>query len=264
MLKYIIAIPSYKRADRLLNKKSTLSQIDKHTMDNVYLFVRDEEEEDYLKVAEHFGCGLITITAYDIPETRDQILQYAYEHDVEKLIMIDDDIDIAYKPTPKKYITITNNDGHFGTMIIDLLSYCASDCPIVGISARQFSQDKKGVDFNTRVIQVFCIHMPTIKKENFHFADAGFSFMTDYYFILTFLQKGYKNACLNWFTRDDDSQTPGGCSVFRTVENQSKSAVALYKKFPHLVSLYIKDTGTWSAQRVNVRIKWKKAFQEKK
>jgi len=263
LLNYAIVIPSYKRAERLLNKKSTLSQIDKQTMDDVYLFVREEEEEEYLKVAEHFGCGLLIHLSDGIPKTRDEIINWANLEGIEKLIMIDDDIDIAFKPTPRKYITITNEDGYFKQMIVDLLFNCDVEYPIVGISARQFSQDKKGIDLNTRVIQVFCLYMPIIKKENFHFTDAGFPFMTDYYFILTFLQKGYKNCCINWFTRDDDSQTPGGCSEFRTVENQSKSAVALYKKFPHLVSLYVKTTGTWKEKRVNVRIKWRKAYVEK-
>ncbi len=265
-MNYMIAIPSYKRAQRLMTKKSTLSQINvQHTtMNFTFLFVREEEEEEYLKVAEHFGCGLVTIDVTNgIPETRDAILKYAYEHNVKKLIMIDDDIDIAYKPTPNKYITITDQDDYFNDMIDDLLVQCSPQTPIVGISARQFSQDKKGLSFNTRVIQVFCLYLSIIKKENFHFVDAGFPYMTDYFFILTFLQKGYQNVCINWFTRDDDSQTPGGCSIKRTVKNQSESAVALYRKFPDIVSLYVKTTGTWKEDRVNVRIKWRKAYVER-
>ncbi len=88
--------------------------------------------------------------------------------------------------------------------------------------------------------------------------------MTDYAFVLTMLQRGYHNICLNKYCRDDNTQTPGGCYSMRTVELASLSAVRLSKMFPGIAMPYVKNTGTWDEPRVNVRIAWKKAFKEKK
>lgn len=266
----MICIPSYKRADRLFeyNANHTLAYMDRLSLNDTILCVRNEEVNDYLKVAEKYECKVIGLDVppeAGIPETRDRILEHAILMNCQKVIMIDDDLRLDVKPNARKYIRMNPEKGDFHRMVSDLTFYCTEEYPIVGITARQFSNDKtQKYEINTRIIQVYCLYIPVILTSGIHFSDAGFPFMTDYYFILSMLQAGHKNKCLNTYCRDDNAQTPGGCAETRTVENQSKSAVGLYKKFPDLVTLYQKDTGTWREPRINVRIKWRKTWISKK
>ena len=263
---FAICIPTYERSDRLMGLgQHTLAYIGDSLNNNIFLFVRDKEEEAYLKVAEKYGVGLVTIpdSVDGIKGTRDEILRWAIGFDIDKLIMIDDDLRLDYKPNPKKYIRMVDGK-YFNQMIYALMFHCEKDVPVVGITARQFSDSKiTPYQVDTRIIQVFCLHVPTIKAEDIWFSQFDIPFMTDYAFVLTMLQKGHHNICLNKYCRDDNSQTPGGCSGVRTVELASKSAVRLSKMFPGIVTPYVKTTGTWDEPRVNVRISWKKAFKEK-
>ncbi|KKN59472.1 hypothetical protein LCGC14_0541840 [marine sediment metagenome] len=262
-----IIIPSYRRANRLMkyNDNHTIAYIDPVSMRDTFLFIREEEKDNYNEVALKYGCSLILLhipKSKGIPETRDAILDYARDHEVEKLIMIDDDLQLNSKPDAKTYIRMRSERNDFAKMVTDLEHFCSQEFPVVGITARQFSMEKtKSYDINTRIIQVYCLYMPIIKTSKIRFSDAGFPFMTDYYFILSLLQAGHKNLCLNTYCRDDRSQTSGGCKEMRTAENQSKSAVGLYKKFPDLVTLYQKETGTWQESRINVRIAWRKTWK---
>ena len=264
----MIFIPSYKRADRLFehNANHTLSYMDRLSLDDTFICVRNEEANSYLKVADKYGCRIIGLDIppeAGIPETRDSIIEHAILMNCNKFIMIDDDLRLDVKPDARTYIRMNPEKDDFHKMVSDLNFHCTEEYPVIGITARQFSMEKiKPYDINNRIIQVYCIYIPVILKTRIRFSTAGFPFMTDYYFILSLLQAGYKNKCLNTYCRDDNAQTPGGCAETRTIENQSKSAVALYKKFPHLVSLYQKDTGTWKEPRVNARIAWRKAWKK--
>jgi len=266
-MKFAICIPSYQRAERLLYSQGqiTLAYVHTSLVDQTYLFVRESEEESYLPVAEKYGVGLITIPddVNGIKGTRDCILDWAKEQELEKCIMIDDDIRLDYKPDARTYKRMLGGE-YFDRMITDMLHYCGSTVPVIGITARQFSNNKiKWMDMDTRIIQVFCLHIPIIKKVGIRFSHFRAPFMSDYYFVLSMLQAGYHNLCLNRYCRDDNTQTPGGCSSMRTTKNASLSAVALSKVFPGIVTPYVKTTGTWNEPRVNVRIAWKKAFRKK-
>ena len=264
MKNYIIGIPSYKRSDILIKKVGPLQIIPPDMMDNTYLFVREEEMEAYLPVAEHFGCGLLPLQLTEeqgIPETRDAILEYCGEEGIEYLIMMDDDLKLAIhdlNKTKANYYTMDHNMFHM--MIMDLLGHTDEYNILTGITARQFSNVRTTpVTENNRIIQLYCMYIPTIIREGFKFT-YGAPFITDYYFVLSMLVKGYTNKVLNSYTRDDKANAPGGCSEMRTVENQNKSAVMLYKQFPEVVRLVQKNNGTWTEPRINPIVSWKKAF----
>ena len=269
---FIITIPSYKRHKYLLYKKNTLSYFNDYLLGKTFLVIREEDIISYGLVCEEYrGTNIFVIpnTVNGISETRDIILNntiFEYKNNkLEYLFMIDDDIAFAYRPNMDSKI-LNQTKEQFKEMIELMLYKCSKEYPVVGITARQFSQNKK--EFyteNTRIIQVYCFHIPTILKADVYFSDAKIPFMTDYYFILKMLSKGYKNLCLNQYTRDDKMQAPGGCSLTRTVENCNNSAKKLYKHFPNIVSLYWKEGGTWETKqrKLGVRIAWKKAFNKK-
>lgn len=261
---FIIAIPSYKRAERLMKKIGPLNITSEDLMNQTFLFVREEETEEYLPVAEKFGCGLIPIVMMPeegIPETRDRILEHCFDMGIKKLIMIDDDVNFAIHDLNKKkanYYTMDEN--MYADMIFELLNHTDEENALTGITARQFSNNRMNqVDTNGRIIQVSCMHIPTIEREGFHFT-YGAPYCSDYFFVLSMLTQGFGNKILNTYTRDDNANEAGGCSVKRTADLQNKSAVALYKLFPEVVSLHQKSNGTWKEPRINPHIQWKKAF----
>lgn len=262
---FIIAIPSYKRADKLANtENTTLSYISNDLLAKTCLFVRDEEYEEYLeKVKPKYSSNLSIFNLGKInghiPETRDKIIDACDK--CEYLIMIDDDIRFAYRPNMDSYYVPQNKD-IFENMIIEMLKNCFEEIPLVGIAPRQFSHNlKEPIKQNWRIIQVFCMHIPTIIKENIKFMDPKMDYMTDYYFTISLLQRGYKNRVLTRYTKDDIMQAHGGCSEYRTEKNTNESAIKLHKIFPEIVTPYVKEGGTWGKSHIGVRIKWKKAYK---
>ncbi len=266
MKNYIIAIPSYKRSEMLIKNDGPLQVIPEEIMNRTYLFVREEETEKYLKVAEYFGCGLLPIDLNDndgMSETRDAILEYCIDEGIEYVIMLDDDIKFAIhdlKSKATKYYPMDKSD--FRNMVTDLLEHTNKDNILTGITARQFSNNHtEYVQTNSRVVHVFCMYIPTIDIHNFRFT-YGVPFISDYYFVLNLLTHGYTNKVLNQYTRDDVANSPGGCSELRNVDLQNKSAIALYRKFPKFVRLVQKSNGAWKEPRINPVVSWKKAFKQ--
>lgn len=269
MSDFKIYIPTYKRAEYLLksNRRHTLSWLSKDMLKKVWLIVRYEEGNEYRKVCDKYGCNMSLISLNHIEgiaRTRDMILKDMY-NDVcyhTHAFMMDDDLKIAYKPDAKTYITPTPE--RVDTMFEVLTSHVGVNYPIGGISARQFSNNKTEIfDYDTRIIQVFCFYVPVLMKEQVKFYTKNMPFMTDYKFVLTYLSKGYHNVVYNRFTRDDNVQTPGGCSEIRDTHNQSLSAKALHLAFPNHTRLVWKNNGTWKERRLNCSVQWKKAYGSK-
>ncbi len=272
MNKWIIAIPTRNRYDMM--DKGTLSNIPENLMEHVYLFVRDDEYEQYVPVVEKYGCGLINLLEEPInfmrdpeagmAEVRDFIVRYCYENDIVNCIMIDDDIRFAVhelKAEKTTYHPMSKEEFH--SMIMDLLEASSPELPLAGIQARQFSNNKLSkFEYNTRIIQLQALHIPTIISEGVTFTYEA-PFISDYNFALELLTRGYRNIVLNKYTRDDKPNEKGGCSEYRTAELQSASAVALYKKFPDVVRLVQKTNGSWKTPRINPVVSWKKAYKEK-
>ncbi len=265
-MKYAICIPSYMRAGRLMcTDTHTLASIHPSCTDHTFLFVRPTEMKEYLPVAEKYGVGLIELSPVtgNIVETRDEILKWGEEEHVEKLFMMDDDLQLFWKPDSSTFVKMTDGN-HFDFMIKTMIAICDPATPIVGITPRQFSNTKTDyAEMDAKIIQVFCFHMETILDEEMSFGRFGIPFKTDYAFVLMMLQRGYHNVSLNRFCRNDVPQRPGGCSEMRSVKNDNMSARGLAKIFPDLVTPCYKMGTVWKEQRLDVRIRWKKAFREK-
>lgn len=264
-MSYKIFIPSYKRSHLMLdkNRRTTPTFMSKKKRENSTIVIRKEDKVFYEEVLEkrwpELNLHVLSENAKNIPTTRDEILKTASMLKIQYLIMIDDDIIFAYKPDPKTYVTF--EEKHFDWMVDDLLFHCSEEYPIIGITARQFSNNKVNPsDENTRIIQVYCIHIPTWEREQIYFETEEMEFATDYKFILEWLARGYKNLCLNTYTRDDIAQMEGGCETYRTADLHSQSMKVLYKMFPEVVSLRWKNNGTWKEPRLNCMVQWKKAY----
>ncbi|MEJ2248078.1 MAG: hypothetical protein P8Y70_00280 [Candidatus Lokiarchaeota archaeon] len=269
---FIITIPTYRRSQFMLDEKGTIIYLNKFLLGRTVLCCRIEEIKEYTKVKEYYCTNHEYFkNISNIVETRDRILEYSYNTildinnksvPLKYLIMLDDDIKFAYRPGYSNiYKDMTKTI--FEEMIKEMLLQCDGEHPIVGILPRQFSNNFKTHHIeNHRIIQVYCFYLPVIKKTGIHFCDAGFPYMTDYYFILKMMQLGYKNLVLCKYTKDDTRNTDGGCFVDRTVDKLNKSAMGLYKTFPELITL------NWKRDKIlgkylNPRIAWKKAYKER-
>ena len=263
---FIIAIPTYNRYDVLFKSDGPLQYLPESLRDNTFLFVREEELEKYLPVVEYFGIGMypLDLNPEDrMAETRDAIMKLAKEElGFRYIIMMDDDVKFAVHELENPKTTYHKmSPEEFETMCFKLVDVLNEETPLSGIKARQFSMDKKSeTEENGRIIQVFGMDLDIILSEGFKF-NYGQPCISDYYFVITLLKNGYKNIVLNRYTRDDTPNSPGGCATYRTAEMQTKSAVALYKLFPDVITLKQKKGSSWKEVRVNPIVRWKKAYR---
>jgi len=265
--KYKIVIPSYKRADILLsNDKNPLSYMDSEMLNSTIIFVRYEEFKYYQAVLKKFKglkmCVLCRVS--HIGNTRDDILKYCYSKNYEKILMIDDDITFKKRINNYTLKRVNQTKEMFTKMIYTLFRNCSNNIPLIGIDEDSFNGfNQFQYDYNVGIIQVYCIHLPTLKEANIGFSDYNLQVMEDYYFTLKLLTLGYKNMCFNIYTRHNKTQSPGGCSEYRTIEIDKKSAKILKKIFPNFITVKYKQSGNWDIKRIVVNAKWKKAFNKK-
>ena len=270
---FLISIHSTGRADLIREGKSVLRYIPIDLQDSTIVFCRGDEYADYkqavaaqgYKVTVQYIPGILTTDKnFTVINTRQYVLDRAKRIQADYLLMIDDDLKLAVRSFETGHVVYTPFEQEdFEEMFNKLLHVCGMEYPLVGITARQFSQDKPSFDIDTRIIQLVCLHMPTLIEEGIDFKeamDAGLVYMSDYYLCLKLLYLGYHNLCLNKYTRDDYTNWKGGCSTHRTPAEQSKSAMILTKMFPEVVMPFVKTSTGWTEKRINVRIAWKKAF----
>ena len=135
----------------------------------------------------------------------------------------------------------------------------------VGVLSREGgNRIMEEVVYNTRMSRILCYHRPTLIEQGIRF-DRLIA-MEDFDVTLQLLIKGYPNAVLcNWVhNQTGGSNSPGGCSVYRTLEVQAECARKFHDLFPKYVTVVQKDTkGAWGGgTRTDVRMQWKRAFND--
>jgi hypothetical protein len=117
--------------------------------------------------------------------------------------------------------------------------------------------------FNQRCLRALGYHAPTLKELGVRF--DRLPVMEDFDVALQLLRKGFPSATLNRWCQDQGaSNAPGGCSSYRSLKVQSKGARGLAKLHPDYVTVVQKEAkggGEW-AVREDVRVQWKKAFEQ--
>jgi glycosyltransferase involved in cell wall biosynthesis len=116
---------------------------------------------------------------------------------------------------------------------------------------------------NTRTLRALAYDVHVLRKHDIRF-DA-MHLMEDFYVSLSLLTAGYANVLLSDWVHDQvGSNTEGGCSQYRTMDEQARAAKELSVAFPKYVTLVRKKTKTaWGGkERIDVRIQWKKAYAD--
>jgi hypothetical protein len=271
----LICIPSAGRSTRQI----TLRHLREFKLlGRTAIFVPEVEHRRYVM---ELGQDLLIIPVPDavsgIGNTRAWILtEYAREAHVDRILMIDDDMDFCYRPDVKlPKLEIVETEERMLDMLGRLDRWMDEGFVHVGVSARQGNQNKY-YDEN----KVYGLHeyRDATRMMNMYQYDvralAGLPIkwgrvpvMEDFDLTLQLLRLGRANRVLfEYCWNQRDSGATGGCSTYRTPEMQAEAASKLAQLHPGFVKLVTKkskDTSTaWRGmkERVDVMVYWRDAI----
>lgn len=264
----LIAIPSRGRTNL---SQSTLRHIPKEMLKQTILFVHASEEAKYKRSI--FNCmfedvQLVSFIYDRIAEKRELMAKWASRHGWQKFCMIDDDISqfsVRIKPgeTSLRKSTINDNREMFET-VSQYLDWYAH----VGISQRFHNNAYSGEDpiivENTRMLRFLAY-----QTDKYLSCDLDLVlFAQDMHVTIQLLQKGYKNAVLfKWAQDQAGTNTPGGCALYRTVENHRESIQELHRLYPGITRLREKENKSKGSvqggfeKRTEIVVDWKGAYR---
>lgn len=253
---FAVYIPTLGR----VNMQYTLSEL-AFTDAKVVLVTSYEEYEAHKKLGRQvIGTpeGLKGIS-----NTRQWIMENVPERYV---VMMDDDLTFSARRTddPTKFHEPMSHQ--YGDMLSILRHMLQYTYVHVGVSMREgANRDIAAIRETTRMCRV-------IGYDRLKFLELGIDFrhstvMDDFEATLQLLTKGHKNGVLNSFVQNQKgSGTLGGASLYRTLEVHKQAALTLEQRYPQYVTAVEKTTKTaWGgATRTDVRVQWKKAYEESK
>jgi hypothetical protein len=266
-MKNVIVIPSYKRAEYLMQDRryNTLKWLSEEKRVITHIAVREEELEAYKPVAEKYGCSLAPLypseEPYGVKETRRDILRQFLYVVSDNVLMIDDDLLFERKIDEQG---LYRTDGaHPFDEAFEWLTSTTNVEPLRGLTSRGFAHSKKEMSGQDKgVIQCFALRAEALRadRELWDFTLAPGPYMSDYWFNLNLLAKGYHTRMSYAWCKCDEPRIVGGCEATgRTIEKVNASAIALKKMFPEVITLRQKETKFWGPS-IGVTVAWKQAF----
>lgn len=185
----------------------------------------------------------------------------------EAFTMMDDDIRLLVRERPDHFRLRNATEQDARDLFEAITFYMSQGVGHLGVSPRQ-GNNRAGVGlphqliaYNTRIMQLL-----SYKTDAFLSAEHGrITVMEDFDVTLQLLRKGIPNLCFyHWAVGQKMTNSPGGCSTYRTHEVHDASARALAEFHPGFVRLRQKQNKTDRenfGSRTEVTISWKKAFQ---
>jgi hypothetical protein len=262
----IISIPT---RGRVGNQITLGFLLDSWTPD-VHVWCPGEEIEQHKRYAYSGKVGHWHEAPLGIAASRQAQLDWASANRIEWLWFMDDDLKFQYRPpgvatatnfTRPRFLMMSE----LKNRMLDLRSatYRGRPVAMIGVSKRRRlipEQCQRTEEYATRIFGSWAIHVPTVIKEGIRLDAFGPLFsLEDFHIQLSLLTKGYASVCLTDFAnRAAKSNTPGGCSLYRTPRAQAEYADLLVKAYPEFVTTRVKDSGGWD---VDVRVAWKEAFK---
>ncbi len=198
-----------------------------------------------------------------IGPTRQYILDYSLDClEDPAVVMLDDDLRFATRreDDPSKFRDSTPEEVE--DLFVQIERLLDKGYAHVGVSTREGgNREIARMLYNTRLLRVLCYRSDILKQEGVRF--DRIHLMEDFDVTLQLLRKGYTNVKINWIVHDQKgSNVTGGCSTYRTMEEQARAAYRLKELHPEFVDVVTKQTKTaWGGQeRTDVRIQWKRAY----
>lgn len=263
----IICVPSRGRHLFLGNNQKTFSYL-KGTKHNVWIAVREEEEITYDFFNKEDYNIFTVLDCKNIAYKRQQVMEFAKVKGIEKVLFYDDDLQMyarnerfsskyAIGNFPKVQIADEMSD--------QLFSICSEKYPMVGVATKQASfKLSKAFEYNKRIVQGFCLHVPTFFKEGLTF-ESDFVFMEDYKIQLELRSKGYILPTINSFCIGDSGRIDGGCQEYRNQDAHEDAALGLHALFPECTKIKkVKANTYWAHDRLDLSIDFKSLVDKSK
>lgn len=135
---------------------------------------------------------------------------------------------------------------------------------MIGIAHRRHSDKKRDSwEINARMMYAFGVDPAVYAKERIRFDAVGLR--EDFHVVLSMLRKGHE--CHNYLELLNNEYgtfgAVGGCSGERSMDYSNEQCFALQKLHPGFVKVVDREYST-TAQRKEVVIAWKKAFESSK
>lgn len=249
-----IIIPTYRRTDA----QHTYKQLPESWQRNT-LFVVDNHDYVRMRPDHRFKAAdfaIVPETITTIAKKREWIIQNV---ECKSMLQLDDDLTFAirrYRDNGKISQckpTLEETDYWFKEMEKMLNQYVHA-----GFSARQFNNAKpQGWAKNTRMMYSLGYQPEVLRKECIL---GRIEHREDMDITLQLFNKGYENVVCSEFCHDQVYNTPGGCSIQRTLEKSNADADLLAELHPGIVRVVEKDYKR-SMRRKEVVCSWKKALK---
>lgn len=187
-----------------------------------------------------------------------------------KIWMLDDRINLQLKNTELRVLGSCTKDQVMD--LYNLIDYLLDYYIQVGVSGRPGNDKYIGwLNYNTRIYSCYGLRTDVMEEQGFTFTgmydtDPELIFMEDFFLNLSILTAAFPNVCIWDYVADHHHNQPGGNSLFRNEEVNSKCWRELRKRFPNYVNLRILDRDSWGegmqGKRTEGIISWKRAFTE--
>jgi hypothetical protein len=257
-----IYIPSIGRAE----SQRTLAQIPMRWREHTTIVTSYAELDHYRRNVD------VKVIASPAQGRMSAIRQWMLENLEEHILMLDDDInafcrrvpDWEYQKNAKFLVPSARPPQEVEELFDQIEAFMEAGWPSVGISARQGNNQIKNRHYRiaTRMSSAYAINTETLKQLGIRFDRV--QVMQDFDMVLQLLSQGLPNLVIcDWAWNQTPPGGPGGCTTYRTPAMQEEGARRLAELWPGIVEVVIKDgtNKTWWANRVDVRIAWRKLYQ---
>ena len=237
-------------------KQTTFISLPEGLKNTTKIVVPKSEVEDYR------GLPVIGIDANGIGPTR----QWCLENSPSGMVlMLDDDLTFATRREDDRTKFRPSTDNEIHDLFCDIAERL-QEYVHVGVSAREGANRRTENYLSVgRMLRMLAYQSKTVNDLNICYNNLPV--MEDFDVTLSLLRKGQPNCIINHMVHNQNgSGLEGGCSVYRDKEMQTIAANMLAKKHHSYVTVVQKETKTaWGGGvRTDVRIQWKKAYEDSK
>lgn len=221
-----------------------------------------EDQYDLYTVEPENGLNLMLAVPNNIEgiaATRRHLIEFALARGLRKIVMLDDDI-FFYRRKPG-VVNLRDATAEDIAECFEYLSKKLDDYAHVGVGAREgHGHVKEDSILNSRYLRVLGYAADLVKRLcEFERVPV----MEDFDIALQLLRKGFpSHITYEWGQGQKQTQSPGGCSDYRTHQLHEEAAHKLAELHPGFVKLRQKKnkTGGEFGNRTEVTIYWKKAY----
>ena len=250
----LVAIPSRSR----FSGKLVVEQIQDLDLKTA-LFVPDYQWTYYVEEPENTIFHTVLSCPVDgIAATRRYMSETAQEMGYSKIIMVDDDIEFYIRRPGVinlRKMTPAETNHMFNRIAVRLGQY-----KHVGVGHREgHGHVKDDYAINSRYIRLLAYDVET----HLSCEHGRVPVMEDFDIALQLLRRGFPSYIYYCYGQGQKkTQSPGGCSDYRTKEKQAEAAYKLAALHPGFVKIRVKrnKTGGDFGTRTEVTIYWKKAY----